>query len=317
MIRRLRLFPILSSILLGLALQAAPAQAAKSKTPKVDLNTASQQELEALPGVGEAAAKKIIAGRPYGSVEDLSKAGVPTSTISKLKSKVTVKSGATAPAAPEKAAASTSRKAASSKAEKSSEKSDVKAAKATASTAAAPAGSSGRGGRIDVNTASQQELEALPGIGEASAKKIIAGRPYSSLDDLSRSGVSATTLEKARPHLMVGGSRRVAPVAASAPAAGASTQPASEPAHSAPAAPASGSSARPAPKAAAPQDAGAEVAPRTAPAAGMVWVNTATKVYHREGDRWYGKTKEGKFMTEADAIQAGYRASKQGAPKTQ
>jgi len=43
----------------------------------------------------------------------------------------------------------------------------------------------------------------------------------------------------------------------------------------------------------------------------MVWVNTETKVFHREGDRWYGTTKRGKFMTEADAVKAGYRESKQ------
>jgi hypothetical protein len=34
-------------------------------------------------------------------------------------------------------------------------------------------------------------------------------------------------------------------------------------------------------------------------------VNTKSKVFHREGDRWYGKTKEGTFMTEADALWRG------------
>ena len=47
------------------------------------------------------------------------------------------------------------------------------------------------------------------------------------------------------------------------------------------------------------------------PAKGMVWVNTETRVFHREGDRWYGNTKHGKYMTEADALKAGYRESKQ------
>ena len=49
-----------------------------------------------------------------------------------------------------------------------------------------------------------------------------------------------------------------------------------------------------------------------AKAKGMVWVNTNTKVYHKDGE-FYGKTKQGKFMAEADAQKAGYRAAKAGA----
>jgi hypothetical protein len=46
-----------------------------------------------------------------------------------------------------------------------------------------------------------------------------------------------------------------------------------------------------------------------AKAEGKVWVNTASGVYHKGGE-WYGATKQGKFMTEQEAKQAGYRAAK-------
>ena len=46
-----------------------------------------------------------------------------------------------------------------------------------------------------------------------------------------------------------------------------------------------------------------------AKAAHKVWVNLDTGVYHK-GGRWYGKTKNGKFMTEDEAKKAGYKAAK-------
>jgi uncharacterized membrane protein YkoI len=52
-----------------------------------------------------------------------------------------------------------------------------------------------------------------------------------------------------------------------------------------------------------------------AKAKGEVWVNTSTKAYHKSDDKYYGKTKHGKFMSEEDAQKAGYHVSGSHAAK--
>jgi competence ComEA-like helix-hairpin-helix protein len=59
-------------------------------------------------------------------------------------------------------------------------------------------------GRVNVNTASQAELEALPGIGPVIARRIVEGRPYRSVEELERvKGIGKKRLEEIRPLVTV------------------------------------------------------------------------------------------------------------------
>ena len=280
--------------------QKADPKAADKKETKLDLNTASEAELEALPGVGPATAKKIVAGRPYKSVDDLSKAGLNAATIDKFKAQVMV----AADKAPEKAAPlvdvnsatdaelealpgvgpATAKKIVAGRPYKSVD--DLEKAGVPAATLAkiktlvtvkpvvaktpekTPEKTLAKtpdkaAALVDLNTATEAELKSVDGIGDVYSKKIIAGRPYKSIEDLAKAGVPAATIAKITSHVTI------------APAK-------------------------------APESTDAKVPPKK----GMVWVNAETKVYHAEGSRWYGKTVKGEFMDEKDAVKAGFTKAK-------
>jgi competence ComEA-like helix-hairpin-helix protein len=150
---------------------------------RVDPNRAPEAELDRLPGVGPATARAIASARQEGAVfgrpEDLlAVRGIGEATLERIRPALDL--SAPPPARP---GATTARR-------------------------------SGAPPTIDVNSASVEDLQSLPGIGPALAERIVEARQeqmFTSLDDLVRvRGIGDATVERLRPHASVGGASRSA-----------------------------------------------------------------------------------------------------------
>ena len=160
---------------------------------EMENDSEAQKAIEALPGVGPTLAKRIMEARPFQSLDDLSKIkGMTKTKVAALKDKVTV--GPAAPAAPAPAA----QKPVPAPAPAAGPQ------PATAAKEKAEAGKLAPGERININTATAEELDKLPDIGPVKAQAIIEGRPYKTPEDIMKvRGIKEGIYNKIKDHISV------------------------------------------------------------------------------------------------------------------
>lgn len=188
-----------------------PAAHGQSSKSLVNVNTADLKTLETLPGIGATLGQRIIDSRPYHSLDDLSKVkGMSKSKISGIQNQITFDGTTSA------ASQSTSKSKSKSAKAKSTTTNETATTYGTTtnkhSHAMSPTGAaSGKlapGEQININTASAEELQRLPGIGATKAQSIVDYRNqhgnFQSIDDLQNvKGIKSGTFSKLKDYIKV------------------------------------------------------------------------------------------------------------------
>jgi competence protein ComEA len=180
--------------------EAKTAAPAPTPTPAgaIDLNTATLAQLQELPGVGPATAQAIVEARPFKAVSDLENVrGLGPARFGAIRDLVTVSSATPTPTtAPAPSSPGPNSTAGAMKKQASP---PTTAAKKSRATATLPEGT-----RINVNTATREELEGLPLIGPVKAQAIIDARPFKTIDSLKDvKGIGDVTMERIRPYVVI------------------------------------------------------------------------------------------------------------------
>lgn len=191
------------SVVLAILMIASPVITLAQDMKKVDINSATLEELQALSGIGPATAQAIIDGRPYKTIDDLLKLkGISESKLAKIRDLIEIKKLNVNFATLEELQTlpeigpAIGRAIIDGRPYKTID--DLLNVKGIGEKKLAKFRDMITT-KININFATLEELQTLPGIGAEAAKRIIDGRPYKKVKDLLKvKGMGEKKLEKIR-----------------------------------------------------------------------------------------------------------------------